>query len=56
MKWTITDLMYAFFASVLLTGIAYEVSLIWIGNALLAADIILIATALMKYLNGDHLS
>jgi uncharacterized membrane protein len=56
MKWTITNIMYAFVACVLMTGLFHELKLQWVGNAFVVLDIILIMVAFLKYLNGDHLS
>lgn len=56
MKWTITNVMYAFVACVLMTGLFHEIKLQWVGNAFVVLDILLIVVAFLKYLNGDHLS
>ena len=60
MKWTITNILYAFFGCVLLTGLFHECKLQWIGNAfvivdIFLVDIFLVSIAFLKYLNGDHL-
>lgn len=56
MKWTITNVMYAFVACVLMTGLFRELNLQWVGNAFVVLDLILIMVAFLKYLHGDHLS
>lgn len=55
MKWTITGVIYASFASLLMTGILHECNLQWMGNAFAVATGILFCLALLKYLNGDHM-
>lgn len=55
LKWTITNILYAFFGCVLLTGLFHECKLQWIGNAFVIVDIFLVSIAFLKYLNGDHL-
>lgn len=55
-KWTITYILYAFFGCVLATGLLHEVNMHWLGNAFGVVDAFLIAIALLKFLNGDHLS
>lgn len=55
MKWTITNTLYAFVASLMLTGLFLELKLTWIGNAFVVLDITLGAIAFLKYLNGEHL-
>lgn len=55
MKWTITNIMYACFACLLVTGLLHECHLQWMGNAFAVATGVLLLLAILKYLNGDHL-
>lgn len=56
MKWTITELIYATFASVFTSGTCYELGVPMIGTAMAVIAIIAMCIAFLKYLNGDHLS
>lgn len=55
MKWTITNVMYACFACLLVMGLLHECHLQMLGNAFAVATGVLFFIACLKYLNGDHL-